>query len=71
MNGKNQEKQTRLKQRLYELNDINEKIGKLALYLKNFKSTNNKEEIEGLKTQLNIMISYKQILEKRILDTNY
>lgn len=71
MNGKNQEKQTRLKQRLYELNDINEKIGKLALYLKNFKSTNNKEEIEDLKTQLNIMISYKQILEKRILDTNY
>lgn len=64
------EKYGRLKDRLKELSDLYEKIGRLAFYI-NTEKENGNEVDELLNSQLGHMLKYATELERRICQGVY
>lgn len=61
------EKYKRLQDRLKELKDLNERIGKLAFFINNEKENGNENEVDYIMVnQINHMTRYKECLEERI-----
>ena len=65
MTNEQREKFSRLQDRLKELKDLNERIGKLSFFI-NTDSENGNAVDELLEKQLVHMVNYRSILEERI-----
>lgn len=65
MTNEQREKYKRLQDRLKELSDLNDKIGKLCFFI-NTETENGNAVDELMNSQLSHMMNYRQILEQRI-----
>lgn len=65
MTNEQKEKYSRLQDRLKELKDLNERIGKLCFFI-NTETENGNEVDELMNLQLSHMMNYRKILEQRI-----
>ena len=65
MTNEQREKYGRLQDRLKELKDLNERIGKLCFFI-NTETENGNEVYELMNLQLSHMMNYREILEQRI-----
>lgn len=65
MTNEQREKYRRLQDRLRELSDLNEKIGRLSFYINNEKEVGNAIH-KIMATQLSYMMNYRTALEERI-----
>lgn len=65
MTNEQREKYSRLQDRLKELKDLNERIGKLSFYINDEKEVGNAVH-EIMATQLIYMMNYRTALEERI-----
>lgn len=70
MTNEQREKYKRLQDRLKELSDLYEKIGKLSFYI-NTEKENGNEVDELLNSQLGHMLKYATELERRICQGVY
>lgn len=70
MTNEQREKYKRLQDRLKELSDLYEKIGRLAFYI-NTEKENGNEVDELLNSQLGHMLKYATELERRICQGVY
>ena len=70
MTNEQKEKYKRLQDRLKELSDLYEKIGKLSFYINNEKENGNEVD-ELLNSQLGHMLKYATELERRICQGVY
>ncbi|MEJ8751645.1 hypothetical protein WKS98_03290 [Lagierella sp. ICN-221743] len=70
MTNEQKEKYKRLQDRLKELSDLYEKIGKLSFYI-NTEKENGNEVDELLNSQLGHMLKYATELERRICQGVY
>lgn len=70
MTNEQKEKYKRLQDRLKELSDLYEKIGRLAFYI-NTEKENGNEVDELLNSQLGHMLKYATELERRICQGVY
>lgn len=67
MTNEQREKYSRLQDRLKELKDLNDKIGKLCFFINTETENGNGNEVDDLMTkQLYHMVSYRACLEDRI-----
>ena len=65
MTNEQREKYSRLQDRLKELKDLNDKIGRLSFYINNERENGN-EVVELMILQLGFMLNYRTTLEERI-----
>lgn len=65
MTNEQREKYIRLQDRLKELKDLNERIGKLSFFI-NVERENRNEVVELMILQLGFMLNYRTTLEERI-----
>ena len=69
MTPEQQEKYKRMQDRVNELDGLNEKIAKLAFYIKENEISDDYARV--LKAQRSAMIQYRDILQERIVNGAY